>query len=465
MYEPIHIPEHTIYDIFHNGEKCIIVTRSTEPKRILLKHSDGDTEFKYIVLDIFGGIYVCKCTYSGNITISINDVIIKTHVNTYPKFDNQIVLSTLVKNEDKYIIQWIKYYTILGVTGFVIYDNSNNNTLSTILSDYIRNNTVVLIHWPYQYYEPSGVASGQVCHINHAIYNLKTSKYVGFFDVDEYLNPQISNYKLESVFDRVLTHYNLNYDEIGSFRSLSKFFINNQSQNEDGFEFMKVGNCQDILLEGYEKHFVVPKNIDAFCVHSIIKGKPDVTLPTNIMFHNHYYFLNKPHRGRTGYQITHTDNSIIRLYHKLTLSEKKIRIKLNGRLGNQLFQIAFSEYLKQHFNVDVSIEIAHLQPDELAYLSTILKPWSHLIDSTPSYELSEHKLHPRDWIQVINDISSPVVIHGYFQNHNYVPKNFSHQVVFSDTVLNKYPEIESSVFIHIRGTDYRLYDTYNIDLN
>jgi hypothetical protein len=253
--------------------------------------------------------------------ISINDVTIKTHVNTYPKFDNQIVLSTLVKNEDKYIIQWIKYYMTLGVTVFVIYDNSNDNTLSTILSDYIRSSTVVLIHWPYKYYEPSGVASGQVCHINHAIYNLKTSKYVGFFDVDEYLNPQISNYNLDSIFDRVLSYYNLKYDEIGSFRSLSKFFINNQLQNEDGFEFMKVGNCQDICIQGYEKHFIVPRNIDAFCVHSIIKGKPDVTLPTNIIFHNHYCFLNKPHRGRTGCQIMHIDNSIIRFYRILTFPQ------------------------------------------------------------------------------------------------------------------------------------------------
>jgi len=459
---PIHLAQHNIYDIFHNGEYFVIITPNTQVKHIKLFN---DRIFEYITLEIFGAIYVCKSEYIENIEITIDNMLVRTNVNRYPTFDNEIVMSSMVNNEDNYIIQWIKHYKRLGVTRFIIYDNSTNDSLKNILKD---DDSIVLIKWTYPYYDSSGcIAHGQVCQINHAIYTLKSSKYIGFFDVDEYINPRTSEYRLNNIFDNILTQNNLQYDDIGSFRSLSKFFINKHNIPEEGCEFMKVFDCQDILQTGYEKHFVVPKNIDACCVHSIIKGKPELTVPTNIMFHNHYVFLNKistyfnnimfgRHKnGRGRWEpTTHTDTSIIRFYNMAT---KKIRVKLNGRLGNQLFQIAFSEYLKNHFQTDVTFETSHLPPEHLTYLSTVLNPWSHLIDSVPSNDIVEHNLHPQDWIKIIQDVpNSPILIHGYFQNYNYIPSNFVSKLQFPDTILTKYPDINNTVFIHIRGSDYRI---------
>ena len=34
-------------------------------------------------------------------------------------------MSTMVKNEDDYIIQWIEYHLSLGIDHFVIYDNKD----------------------------------------------------------------------------------------------------------------------------------------------------------------------------------------------------------------------------------------------------------------------------------------------------------------------------------------------------
>ena len=38
-------------------------------------------------------------------------------------------MSTLVKDEDKYIKQWIEFHLNIGIKRFIIYDNSNKNTL------------------------------------------------------------------------------------------------------------------------------------------------------------------------------------------------------------------------------------------------------------------------------------------------------------------------------------------------
>ena len=86
---------------------------------------------------------------------------------------NEIIMSTMVLNEDNYIIQWIKFYLNLGVTRFIIYDNAgiNDNAsyhsiedrsdLPNLLKDYIKNNIVILIKWPFYKRRPNSGASGQ----------------------------------------------------------------------------------------------------------------------------------------------------------------------------------------------------------------------------------------------------------------------------------------------------------------
>ena len=150
------------------------------------------------------------------------------------------------------------------------------------------------------------------------------------------------------------------------------------------------------------------------------------------------------------------------------MSNKNVTVKLNGRLGNQLFQIAFSEYLKHHFKKEIRFETNHLPTEHLRYLSSVLRSWSHLTPSVPSHAIVEYYLHPQDWIKAIEDSpSSQILIDGYFQNYNYIPPDFISKLEFSDTILTKYPDIHNTVFIHIRGGDYRLpvnIVNYNVSL-
>jgi RNA-binding protein YhbY len=128
--------------------------------------------------------------YIENIDLIINNELIKVKVNKYPEFKNEIIMSTIVKNEDTCIIQWIEFHSRIGVTRFIIYDNSDEYNLGNLLSYYILSKKVVLIKWNYPYLTPRSGISGQTTQQNHSLYAFQKCKFIGLFDVDEYVNIQ-----------------------------------------------------------------------------------------------------------------------------------------------------------------------------------------------------------------------------------------------------------------------------------
>ena len=95
---------------------------------------------------------------------------------------------------------------------------------------------------------------------------------------------------------------------VGSFRLLSKNFYNPEEKPTNGYEFLKIKTCGEIIKYGYEKNFVLPKNIRTHSVHTITSGKPMFLVDPASFYFNHYIFLNKDGRGRD--QTKFTDASI-----------------------------------------------------------------------------------------------------------------------------------------------------------
>jgi hypothetical protein len=250
-----------------------------------------------------------KVDYSQNVKLLINDCVVETPVNKYPSFKDEIIFSTVVKDEDDFILTWVDYHLKLGVSRFIIYDNSANSTLADVLSDYIKQNIVFLIRWSYDYAKHESGISGQTTQQNHSIHTFRNAKYIGLFDVDEYVNIHITS-NLHDFFQELIEKENIDVNKISSFVFLNKFFYNpNNLPTNDG-QFLKIFNCDYITSCGHEKTFVIPKNTICYSVHAVLIGKPAYTLHEKYGQFNHYYFLNKSARGR---EVTHlTDNSILR---------------------------------------------------------------------------------------------------------------------------------------------------------
>ena len=334
--KPIYIKKYNIYDIFYNETSLIIIQPFKTVDNIFFDNISME-----IITDSNIYIYTILCSNQQPIiTLVIDDEEIITNVNKYNTFPNEIIMSTIVKNEDKYIIMWINYCMKLGVKRFIIYDNSVNNTLLDILYSYIIQNIVVLIKWGYSYYTYYNMnkkITGQITQQNHSLYVFKSSKYIGLFDIDEYINPQYNYILVDDVFNDIIKEKKINKDLIGGFKIYQKSFYNSTMRND----FLNIYECDNIDLIGREKMFIIPKNVDIVSVHIIIQGKEIYTVTPDIMYFNHYMYLNKLYRNRIIFSPKLKDDSIYYLLKRMNLNINNITDNCYKINNNTLFIILF----------------------------------------------------------------------------------------------------------------------------
>lgn len=256
------------------------------------------------------GLKISENVSSAN-SIHLTDV----KVNCYSSFDTRghIILSTLVKNENDYLIQWIKYHMRIGIHKFVIYDNNPTFEIKELLKDF---SNVLCIHWPYLYVCPTTGISGQTTQQNHSLYAFRRTRWIGFFDVDEYINPQKTIggtfQTIDILLHSVITKSKLKYYQVGGIQMFSKLFSNPKNLDETKYEFLKITECSKIIKHWRQKLFVQPMNVKIFCVHTIVSGLKTLSFDEADVFFNHYFFLNKKNRGKDLSSLN--DNSILRFY-------------------------------------------------------------------------------------------------------------------------------------------------------
>lgn len=314
-----------IYDIFHNDKNKLIIIMPAEfvPPDIKYINSKLNLEFKlHSCPHKHTFIYetLAEIKYTENIQLLINDKIYDVKVNKYPEFKDEIIMSTMVYNEDNYIRQWINFHLNIGITRFIIYDNSKINdnlsyksieetsNLKKVLSDFIEKKIVILIEWSYpKRLKKSGI-SGQTTQQNHSIYAFKNSKYIGLFDIDEYVNMQ-NNTNIDNFFNLLITKQKLDINKIGGFKIKNKDFTNPDNLSTNEYDFLSIFSCKEITKIGRMKSVVIPNNVNTYSVHIITSGKRMYNVDFNDLYFNHYIFLNKSNRGK---DITNLeDNSIM----------------------------------------------------------------------------------------------------------------------------------------------------------
>ena len=143
--------------------------------------------------------------------------------------------------------------------------------------------------------------SGQTTQQCHSLWAFKQCLYIGFFDIDEYVNMQ----QHKSILDFLRSEPS---EDIGSIALCDRDFYNPDNKLTNSFNFLKIYDCDKIILNGRHKHFVIPKNVQALSVHEITLGKPMHIVNENKAYFNHYFFLNKSNRGKN--KTSMEDNSI-----------------------------------------------------------------------------------------------------------------------------------------------------------
>jgi len=131
----------------------------------------------------------------------------------------------------------------------------------------------------------------------------------------------------------------------------------------------------------------------------------------------------------------------------------KVTIDFMGGLGNQLFQLAFLEYISKNTGSTPCIERIdyRLKHSPILYFDCIFSNWKYLFGEMTllTQEFHEDNAIPEDLI-----LTQDTRFIGYFQNYKYITSEFISKLTFDTSILLKYPDIQNKVFIHIRGGDY-----------
>ena len=64
------------------------------------------------------------------------------------KFENELAIGAIMKNEGPYLKEWLDFHILVGVTKFYLYDNESTDETKEILKPYIKSGIVEYNYWP-----------------------------------------------------------------------------------------------------------------------------------------------------------------------------------------------------------------------------------------------------------------------------------------------------------------------------
>jgi Glycosyltransferase family 92 len=179
----------------------------------------------------------------------------------------KLVIGSMFKNEAPYLKEWIEYHKLIGFEHFYLYDNESTDEFMQVLSPYIEHGLVDLIPWsctPEHWKEKDSNSIDYVSYQYGAFDNcinslLGIAKWVGLFDIDEFLlplqGPEIGIDYLHQMLDNAPL-------EIGTFAFLMTDF------GTSHVEKIPFGNyITDVLVHRQYELFKVDNNSSTKCIH------------------------------------------------------------------------------------------------------------------------------------------------------------------------------------------------------
>jgi hypothetical protein len=114
----------------------------------------------------------------------------------YAKEKYNLSICAIIKNETKFLKEWIEYHRLIGVDHFYLYNNNSKDVPAFSLRDYVKNGLVTLNYWPDCLTKADlekpfiWALSTQTTAFQHAVaLKGKETKWMIFLDVEEFLTP------------------------------------------------------------------------------------------------------------------------------------------------------------------------------------------------------------------------------------------------------------------------------------
>ena len=197
----------------------------------------------------------------------------------------EITFCTMIKNEAKYIREWVEFHSLLGVNRFIIFDNESTDSPHLRLKETAAD--VTIIRWPPVPWVNNDNPHKEKCeaYANHIIYKWAyaacqeaafhvclqnergRSRWVAAVDVDEFFLPKYDEDGLHSLSDTLSK-----YDHLDGFILDAFTYGTNKYQNAIEDEELMIET--HLLRAGWDdpgrmKEFLNPSHYSTYsCVHA-----------------------------------------------------------------------------------------------------------------------------------------------------------------------------------------------------
>ncbi len=117
-----------------------------------------------------------------------------------------VAIVTMVKDEEEYIYEWLRFHMAAGVRHFIIYDNGSTDKTVDVIRSTVPSEALNIIPWAGRMIDVStgSPMNNQVIAVANAILNYGPFfRWMTFIDVDEFLLP-----KRADTIEQALAHVN-----------------------------------------------------------------------------------------------------------------------------------------------------------------------------------------------------------------------------------------------------------------
>lgn len=244
----------------------------------------------------------------------------------------------IVKDENAYLPEWVEYHKLIGVERFLIYDNGSRIPLAETLAADIASGIVIVHHFP-------GIARQTEAYMNCVLHCGRTSTWVAFIDVDEFLVP-----KGTDDFRNILKDY----------EAFGGVAINWQTFNSSGHETKPPGlQIENFQMRGVND-FDWNKHIKTIARPSAVQSAPNCH---HFSYKPGYHCVNESGAPVIGYFNEPPTSRRFQLNHYFNRSRAEFLEKVERRAadGTQK-RMEFFDIIERDCNAVRDVEILRFVP-------------------------------------------------------------------------------------------------------
>ena len=190
-----------------------------------------------------------------------------------PRPRGRFAVTTLMKDEDRFLVEWIEYYRIIGADHFYIYDNRSlgRSKIRRVLAPYIQSGLVTLLDWDYPYRSGASDNSWRYCQrgqMHHCLYKYGgRTDWLLFVDVDEFIYPlDATQFSLMHLLEHMATDMS-----VAALQFKMMWFGDSGHERFPGGLVLEqyMRRDQETLAAGREKCIVRPKLTELMLIHAV----------------------------------------------------------------------------------------------------------------------------------------------------------------------------------------------------